>query len=364
MMRTDVAIIGGGLAGLTAAHLLHRAGVDFQLYEARDRLGGRILTTDATGPSGATGFDLGPSWVWPAAQPAIAGLLSDLGLETFAQASAGDLVFERVLHQRPGRFAAMQADPAIRRIAGGVGALIAALARGLPPARLHLDTPVSRLDHGPDGVTLSLPGRTVTARHVLAALPPRLLAGRIAFVPELPAATVAGWRATPTWMASHAKFVAVYARPFWRDSGLSGMAQSLVGPMVEIHDATSRDGAAALFGFLGIGATDRARLDETAMRASCVAQLVRLFGAEATTPRATLYKDWAADPWTATADDLHSAGHPNAPTACTDGPWADAVVLAGSETSARDAGYLSGAVIAATRAVATVIAGNESAPFA
>ena len=42
--QTQVAIIGGGLAGLPAAHLLHRAGVSFQLFEARDRLGGRILT--------------------------------------------------------------------------------------------------------------------------------------------------------------------------------------------------------------------------------------------------------------------------------------------------------------------------------
>ena len=49
MTRTGVAIIGGGLAGLCAARLLHREGVDFQLVEARDRLGGRILTVDARG---------------------------------------------------------------------------------------------------------------------------------------------------------------------------------------------------------------------------------------------------------------------------------------------------------------------------
>ena len=39
-----VIIIGGGLAGLTAAHQLHQKGVDFLLLEASDRIGGRIKT--------------------------------------------------------------------------------------------------------------------------------------------------------------------------------------------------------------------------------------------------------------------------------------------------------------------------------
>jgi 2-polyprenyl-6-methoxyphenol hydroxylase-like FAD-dependent oxidoreductase len=34
VVQTSVAIIGGGLAGLNAARLLHREGTDFQLVEA------------------------------------------------------------------------------------------------------------------------------------------------------------------------------------------------------------------------------------------------------------------------------------------------------------------------------------------
>ena len=64
-MHHPVLIIGGGLAGLTAARLLHHAGIGFQLLEARDRLGGRILSTDASGEVSDDGFDLGPSWFWP-----------------------------------------------------------------------------------------------------------------------------------------------------------------------------------------------------------------------------------------------------------------------------------------------------------
>lgn len=43
-MDATVMIIGGGLAGLTAARQLHEAGIDFLLLEADDRVGGRVKT--------------------------------------------------------------------------------------------------------------------------------------------------------------------------------------------------------------------------------------------------------------------------------------------------------------------------------
>ena len=43
-MKSTAIIIGGGLAGLTAARQLHTQGVDFQLLEASDRIGGRVKT--------------------------------------------------------------------------------------------------------------------------------------------------------------------------------------------------------------------------------------------------------------------------------------------------------------------------------
>lgn len=42
--KTKVAVIGGGLAGLISAYRLIQMGFDVELYEARERLGGRIFT--------------------------------------------------------------------------------------------------------------------------------------------------------------------------------------------------------------------------------------------------------------------------------------------------------------------------------
>src|SRR5256885_2424809 len=49
MSELDVIIIGGGIAGLTAARDLGAAGRQVLLLEARERLGGRIFTEYANG---------------------------------------------------------------------------------------------------------------------------------------------------------------------------------------------------------------------------------------------------------------------------------------------------------------------------
>jgi monoamine oxidase len=55
----DVAVIGGGFAGVTAARELRRRGLEVLLLEARDRLGGRTFTTEREGHR----VELGGTWV-------------------------------------------------------------------------------------------------------------------------------------------------------------------------------------------------------------------------------------------------------------------------------------------------------------
>ncbi len=122
--------------------------------------------------------------------------------------------------------------------------------------------------------------------------------------------------------------------------------------MPEIHDATTASSHAALFGFVGVGADQRAALGDSALCQACLDQLERLFGSEAQRPTATLLKDWAADALTATAGDRVSTGHVMASAVpWVTGPWQGRLFLTGSETSASEPGYLAGAVTASARAV-------------
>lgn len=54
-----IAIIGAGMSGLAAAHKLALAGKSVEVFEARDRIGGRVWTDDRLGFP----LDLGGSWI-------------------------------------------------------------------------------------------------------------------------------------------------------------------------------------------------------------------------------------------------------------------------------------------------------------
>lgn len=361
-MAQSVLIVGGGLAGLTAARLLHRAGVGFRLLEARNRLGGRILSVDASGEPSDDGFDLGPSWFWPQMQPAMGDLVRDLGLNAFEQYSNGDVLFQQTARDAPQRYGGMRQEPSSMRLFGGTGAIIARLAENLPANSIELGAQVTHVSiDGESAIVqyLDAGGSSKTHRvsHVLFALPPRLIAATIQFTPALDDATAERWRQTPTWMAPHAKVFALYDHPFWRAAGLSGTAQSQVGPLVEIHDATTASGQAALFGFVGVPAAERAAAGRDAVLSASVQQLAQIFVPEAASPRAVLYKDWADDPLTATADDRQAGDHPSADRRpWVHGKWRDYISLAGSETSISEPGYLAGAVEAANRTANALIA--------
>ncbi|MPY98653.1 MAG: FAD-dependent oxidoreductase [Actinophytocola sp.] len=89
--RADVVVIGAGLAGLTTARELSRAGRSVLVLEARDRVGGRILghrlgTGDTT--------ELGAEFIGPT-QDRIAALAAELDVGTYRTYDTGDYVYYR-----------------------------------------------------------------------------------------------------------------------------------------------------------------------------------------------------------------------------------------------------------------------------
>lgn len=82
----DVAIVGAGLAGLTAARDLVAAGKSVVVLEARGRVGGRVLGLDLAGGGVTEG---GGEFIGPT-QDRIKALADSLGVETFTTYNTGN----------------------------------------------------------------------------------------------------------------------------------------------------------------------------------------------------------------------------------------------------------------------------------
>ncbi len=362
-MMIDAFIIGGGLAGLETARHLHNAGLTWQLTEARSRFGGRILT-ERLGHGGAEGrFDLGPAWYWPG-QDRIAKLVETLGLTAFPQYATGPAVFENQQGQIR-RDLDLSLNARALRIDGGMARLIDGLLVQPPRENLCTGCRVKRLSRHGAGWRVTMEGtisnEAIVARHVVFAMPPRLVAETIRFEPSLPDAALTAMTGTPTWMAGHAKAVALYKAPFWRQQGLSGDAISHRGPLAQVHDASPMDGSVgALFGFIGLSAALRQSTGERRLRDHISRQLQRLFASD-TPPVRLVVQDWSTEPLTATAHDLTVPAV--APTYGTEPALAalrqQGLHFAATEFDALHGGLLEGALSAAA-ATAEAITSRRS----
>lgn len=228
MQTTRIAIIGGDLSGLYAAFLVERAGVqDYVVLEARERLGGRVVSVpraevqpDAVHDD-CDRLDLGPSWFWPEFQPRLDALIRDLGLERFQQFAAGDMLVEHSRDEPPMHLPDSADIPVSMHLKGGMRALVDALQQRLDGTRVRCNRTVRAL-HA-TGTQVVLDSRTAQdevehwcAEHVLLAVPPRLAEATVPFTPAVPQPLARQWSGTPTWMAPHAKYLALYETPFWR----------------------------------------------------------------------------------------------------------------------------------------------------
>ncbi|TWV45980.1 FAD-binding protein [Streptomyces misionensis] len=74
----DTIVVGAGIAGITAARLLHAAGQRVVVLEARDRVGGRIWTDRTAGFP----VDRGASWIHGLTGNPLTGVVAALEMET------------------------------------------------------------------------------------------------------------------------------------------------------------------------------------------------------------------------------------------------------------------------------------------
>ena len=341
----DVAVVGAGPAGLRAAGLLRAAGRSVVVLEARDRVGGRLLSVQ----SGDRRFDLGATWFWPN-ERRVSALVAELDLGVFPQHLDGDMMYQPPTGTQ--RIEGNQLDVPSGRFIDGAQSLPEALARLLPDGVVRLAEPVRSIRTVGERLDVDADRSQWSAARVILAVPPATAVAGIE-IDRLDDATNAVAATTPVWMGGTVKVVARYARPFWREGGLAGSAFSHVGPLREIHDMSGLDGMpAALFGFAqpGPGATAPGR-------DAVIDQLTALFGPEAAAPAALWIQDWRLEPFTVVPEalgltDYGTYGHRVFQQPSLDGRlhWAS------TETAEEAPGHIEGALAAAERAVAAVIA--------
>ena len=357
----DVVVVGAGLCGLALARRLVARGLSVTLLEARERIGGRVLTHHD--PQSGLALDMGATWYWPETEPRIGALIDELGLATLPQHDPGDALWMTDPNREPERRQeAAGVHAGARRIRGGAARLAQALAASLPEGCLQLGKAVSALrDRGAHIDLLLESGAPLRARKVVLALPPRLVHDRMRLDPPLPAAVLDAMNTSATWMATHAKALVAFDRPFWRESGQSGNAfvRHAQGVLGEVFDACDGHGA-ALGGFVALGPDQRTHF-QRGLPLLIDSQLAQLYGVDAQSGRLQL-QDWALEPWTCSATDRATVPEPPLADPLLRQPlWAGRVFLAGSETAAHGAGHMEGALEAADRIARALL--RERAPL-
>lgn len=348
----DTAIIGGGLSGLAIAFHLQGQGKEYALFEARERFGGRILSVSDNGMA----LDLGPSWYWPDTQPRITRLIAALGLEGYSQHNNGTVLNLTDPEKAPQAYPGSGVHDGAQRLVGGMGSLVQALLGKLHVDALHQGHVLSAVSDRGDHVELLFRRgeneQTITARHVVLAVPPRVLEEQVSFEPPLDKSVSQSMRATYTWMADQAKVVVTYPHSFWRKAGLAGNAFVEHGQAVlyETYDACEAQAdQAALGGFIALTPALRHSY-KLGMPLLINSQLVQLFGQEADEGKQHI-QDWATEVYTSsTLDQTPPARHP----AYNDNSlrrsfWKAKLYFSASETAQYAPGYMEGALEAGER---------------
>ena len=389
-MTQRVIVIGAGLAGLSAAEALLRAGRDVVVLEARDRVGGRVWSRELG--NGAV-VEMGAEFILPG-NDVIVAEVRRLGLDLWekgmaygrrevAGVSADELraaaamigaaleAPECVRLSAPALLDRLDLAPAVREavrarvevsaaapadmvgadelglvaavsddpshgIAGGNQSLAHALAAALGD-RLHLRNPVASVAWGEDTVTAATDGGEVAGAAAVVAVPAPLLE-TIRFDPPLAAAQrdavarlgygKAAKLFVPLRERPPASAVLAVPERYWCWTARAGdEVQPVVHAFAGSRPALER---------LGVAEGPDAWL----------ASLARLRQDLALDPGGALLSTWSDDPWARGAYSVHTPGGNDPALAERHGP----LVFAGEYTAGPFAGLMEGALRSGARA--------------
>jgi monoamine oxidase len=223
---------------------------------------------------------------------------------------------------------------------------------------IKLLTPVRNIIQTEKAVTLITPSGQWDAEKVVIAIPPAL-AHEIQYFPSVPVNRIKLMANIP--MGSVIKYVLLYERAFWRESGFSGEVFAVEGPCTTTFDATDITGQPALVTFSDGEIAQKLSHQSASFRKQAVlAELTRFWGASAGNPQVFLEKDWIADPWSRgcyagiMGKDILSRYGSELRKPSGRIHWA------GTETATEWFGYMEGALQSAERVAQEIISQQES----
>jgi monoamine oxidase len=132
--QADFAVVGAGLAGLRTAVSLSASGATVTVFEARQRVGGRVLSApSAEGVAGqpALVLDLGAQWVGPG-QTEVLRHIKELGLHVVPTGVPGQAIWGVGGRLAYGRAALPPVPPPVLAEVLASGALAALMSRSVP----------------------------------------------------------------------------------------------------------------------------------------------------------------------------------------------------------------------------------------
>ncbi|AUZ33083.1 putrescine oxidase [Arthrobacter sp. PGP41] len=188
-----------------------------------------------------------------------------------------------------------------RRVVGGMQQVSLLLARDLGDD-VVLNSPVRTINWEPDPdgghrVTVESDRATVKARFVIMAVPPNLYS-RVSFNPPLPRRQHQMHQHQSLGLVI--KVHAVYSRPFWRSSGLSGTCFGAGSLVQEVYDNTNfGDTRGTLVGFVSDEKADAVfELGADERKRAILESIAGFLGAEALEPEVYYESDWGSEEWT------------------------------------------------------------------
>lgn len=243
----------------------------------------------------------------------------------------------------------------------GAQSIATTLAASLGSENVKLNTAVNSITQTRSGVEMrSTSGCVFKAKKAIVAFATPLYKN-ITFDPPLPAGKAL--LAESTILGYYTKVMLVYSKPWWRQIGLCGASQSVVGPAAATRDTSENDlGLFRLTSFIaGRPGEQWSLLAPTERKAAVIAQMFQVFGQEdALHPTDYLEQQWASEQWSLgcpcpytrpgvlTSLGQHvteSHGHVN---------------FIGAETAVQWKGYMEGAITSGMRGASEVIKDLEN----